>query len=153
MGIKIAISTNRIFFENFKNPCGEPELTEIRREWESVIYRVLENNGFEAEVEIGVGHDPAVSYAIQIEGVCCGWSNAGLRDVSIAREIREIADELTAACEVDCDSTYRVCSALESLIPAALRDARRVADLAIDKAREAANELSGQFVAESENNN
>ncbi len=60
MEATIKIKTNRIYFEQFEAPCGEPEVTEIKQAWESAIYAVIEASGFQAETHIGVGFDPAV---------------------------------------------------------------------------------------------
>lgn len=67
MKAEICIKTNRIFFEQFEAPCGEPEVTEIKQAWVSAIYKTIEDAGFTAETKIGVGFDPAVQKFVTVE--------------------------------------------------------------------------------------
>lgn len=67
MNATIKIQTNRIYFEQFETPCGEPEISEVKMAWESAIYTVIEKAGFTAETKIGVGYDPAVQKFITVE--------------------------------------------------------------------------------------
>jgi hypothetical protein len=127
MNATITVRTNRIYFERFEAPCGEPEVSEIKRAWESAIYKVIEDAGFEAEVEIGVGYDPAVKHYVNIE----------------------------AGDECDCDNETPDCDCeakaeIKPLVALAERYGERVAEQAAEAGFEAAAEKSGEFVRASE---
>jgi hypothetical protein len=144
--MKITIKTNRIFFERFEVPCGDTELKEIKSAWESAAINAIEKAGYEANIGIGVGYDPAVRTYISINGVCLGWNSDG-REPNAARTISK---NIAGGCygeECDCDEPIE--ALMTNLIPIVLRDARRVIDDALEVADNAAKNLSDEFVAAS----
>jgi hypothetical protein len=129
MNATIKIKTNRIYFEQFQAPCGEPEVSEIKMAWESAIYKVIEDARFEAETEIGVGHDPAVQKFVTVEaGDECECENQS----------------------PDCDC--RAKTEMPELIKLCERYGELVAESAIEAGYEAAAKQSKQFVKASEEN-
>jgi len=123
----ITIKTNRIYFEQFETPCGEPEITEVKLAWESAIHEVVEMAGFSADTQIGVGFDPAVQKFINI----------------------------TAGDECDCENPSEYCdceakSELPELLDLCEKYGELVADKAIEEGYKAATEKSDEFVKTSE---
>lgn len=70
----ITINVNRIYFEQFDAPAGEPDYAEIRREWEAAAVAVIEAVGFDAEVNFKVGYNPAPSFYVTFEDVTCEYA-------------------------------------------------------------------------------
>lgn len=123
----IKIKTNRIYFEQFEAPCGEPEDSEIKQAWAAAIYAIIEAAGFTAETGIGVGFDPAVQKFINViaDGEC--------------------------DCEnpsSDCDCTAK--NELPDLIKLCEKYGELVAEKAVDAGYEAAAAKSAEFVKASE---
>jgi len=127
MSAEIKIKTNRIYFEQFEAPAGEPETSEIKRAWEVAIYKVIEEAGFDAEVEISVGHDPAVQKYVTVEVAHGGGCEAG---------------------EAECDCGFE--KELGGIITIAERYGNSIADQAIEAGYEAAAAQSEEFVKASE---
>jgi len=130
MEATITITTNRIYFEQFETPCGEPEITEVKLAWEGAIYKVIEAAGFNCETKIGVGYDPAIQKYITIE----------------------------ANDECDCDNESPDCDCgakeeLPELIKLCERYGDSVADQAIDAGYNAAAAKSDEFVKSIEETN
>lgn len=151
--IKIEISTNRIFFERFEAPCGDPEDSEIRNAWESTIYETIEAAGFEAKTTIGVDLDPACSFGIAINDIFCAWSNPFTINCSLKEEITQIVESITGDCACNCencDCEERAEEFVTAVLPSILRDARRVAEQALENATGSAQDLSDKFVKDSE---
>jgi len=127
MEATIKIKTNRIYFEQFETPCGEPEITEVKMAWESAIHKVIEDAGFVAETNIGVGFDPYVVKFVDV----------------------------SASDECDCDNPSEDCdceakSELPDLIRLCEKYGELVAEKAIDAGYEAAAAKSEEFVKASE---
>ena len=123
MNATIKIKTNRIYFEQFEAPCGEPEVSEIKMAWESAIYKAIEEAGFTSETEIGVGYDPAVCKYVTIEIAHGGGCEAG---------------------EAECDCGFE--KELEHLISLCERYGESVAERAVEAGYEAAAAKSAEFV-------
>ncbi len=124
---EIKIITNRIYFEQFEAPCGEPEVSEIKMAWESAVYDVIESAGFSAETDIGVGKDPAVQKYVTI---------------SVENE-----------CDCDDPSPDCDCAAkaeLPELVKLLEKCGELIADQAIEAGWAAANKKSEEFVKASE---
>jgi len=127
MAAVIKIKTNRIYFEQFETPCGEPEITEVKLAWEAAVIEVIEMSGFSAETHIGVGFDPAVQKFINI----------------------------TAGDECDCENPSEDCDCeakneLPELIELCEKYGELVAEKAVDAGYDAATEKSDEFVKASE---
>lgn len=147
--IKIEISTNRIYFEGFETPCGQPEKTELKTAWETAIYEIIEAAGFEAETKVGCGFDPARDYGVSVNGVWCAWSKLAFTP-DLKKEIKKIAETITDDCgSDDCDCLDRAEELIEVVLPAIIRDARRIAELALEAGESAAQKLSDEFVENS----
>lgn len=139
----ITIKTNRIYFESFDAPCGQPERDEIRAAWESAAVETIEAAGYAAQVEIGVGHDPAREWYLGYgdrRGI--DWFGpAALRPAEIAFE---------AECDCyECDNAEAE-ALWKAAMPIIRRDVKRVVDEAIEAANEASQALSDHFVKQSE---
>jgi enolase len=104
MEATITIKTNRIFFERFEAPCGEPEVSEIKNTWSGAIYDVIEAAGFTAETEIDVGFDPAVQKFVTVESdsdcdcedensCTCGYKEEAEGFVKICEKFGELIAE------------------------------------------------------------
>lgn len=127
MEAQIKIKTNRIYFEQFEAPCGEPEVSEIKMAWESAIYKVIEAAGFTAETEIGVGHDPAVCKYVTVEaGDECDCENQ--------------------SPDCDCEAKAEV----PELIKLCERYGELIAERAVEAGESAADATSEEFVKASE---
>lgn len=141
----ITIKTNRIYFESFEAPCGEPEETEIRQAWEQAACAAIEDAGYESRIDIGVGHDPAIRWYL-------GYNDRRGFDWSGPADLRPADAEIGFQPEYDCEECENAEAAelWHSVIPIIRRDAQRVAEDAISAASRAAQALSDQFVARSE---
>ena len=62
----IKIKTNRIYFEQFETLGDRADVAAVKSAWEAAIYEVIEAAGFTAEVEIGVGYDPAIQKFVSV---------------------------------------------------------------------------------------
>jgi len=139
----ITIKTNRIYFESFEAPCGQPERDEIRAAWERTACEVIENAGYKSQIEIGVGHDPAREWYLDYGD---HWSLDWSRPAD--RRPAEIA--FVAECDCDeCDNAEAE-ELWKAAMPIIRRDVKRVAEEAIEAADEAAQALSDHFVKQSE---
>lgn len=127
MDAVITIKTNRIYFEQFETPCGEPEITEVKLAWEAAIHEVIEMAGFSAGTHIGVGFDPAVQKFVNINaGDECDCENpSGDCDCEAKSELPELTD---------------LCEKYGELI----------AEKAVEAGYDAATEKSDEFVKASE---
>jgi hypothetical protein len=151
--IKIEICTNRIYFESFETPCGRLEKAELETAWESAIYDTIEAAGFEAKTTIGGGFDPARDYGIAVNGVFCAWLKLAFTP-DLKKEIKKIAETITDDCSGDdCDCLERAEEFVAGVLPSILRDARRVAEAALEAGEAAAQKLSDEFVKSSEETN
>lgn len=74
---EIKINVNRIYFEDFPAPCGEPERTEIRLAWERAVIDVVEDIGFSCNIQLRIGHDPKLRIYVNCEDVECDESHDG----------------------------------------------------------------------------
>lgn len=139
----ITITTNRIYFESFDAPCGQPERDEIRAAWESAAVETIEAAGYAAQVEIGVGHDPAREWHLDYgDARWIDWSGPDNRRPA------EIAFEAECDCE-ECDNAEAE-ALWKAAMPIIRRDVKRVAEEAIEAADEASQALSDHFVKQSE---
>ena len=131
--VTIKIKINRIYFEQFEAPCGEPELTEIRLEWERAVIAVIEKHGFQADLETThVGHSPAPSVYIIADRVTC-----------------EYAED-----EGEGDWYYDDCEGVRAygdLVVLAEDYGKMIAEKAIEAGVAAADKQSAEFVEASEN--
>jgi len=126
--VTIKIKVNRIYFEQFEAPCGEPEVTEIRLEWERAVIDVIEKAGFFADLETThVGHNPAPAVFINADDVTCDYAE----------------DE----GEDDCDGVL----AYNDLVVLVEDYGKLIAEKAIEAGVEAAEKQSAEFVEASEN--
>jgi hypothetical protein len=128
MKAAIKIKTNRIYFEQFETPCGEPEIGEVKQAWSRAIYKTIEAMGFEAETQIGVGYDPAVQKIV----------------------IVEVDDECD--CEnpsPDCDCAAK--DELPELVKLCEKYGNLIAEQAVEAGYNAAQAKSDEFVKTSEN--
>lgn len=142
----ITIKTNRIHFESFEAPCGEPERDEIRAAWEQAACEVIENAGYEAQIGSGVARNPAREWYL-------GYGEHRLREWidwsgPDNRRPAEIAFSPECDCE-ECDNAEAE-ALWKAAMPMVRRDVKRVAEEAIMAADRAAQALSDQFVAQSE---
>lgn len=124
----IKIKTNRIYFEQFEAPCGEPEISEIKDAWNSTIYATIEEAGFAAETEIGVGHDPAVQKFVGVD----------------AKD--ECDCENPSPDDCDCDAK----SELPALIELCEKYGEKIAEEAVEAGYDVAAAKSAEFVKASE---
>ena len=128
MKTTIKIQTNRIFFEQFPHPCGEPELKDIRNAWAAACTDVIEDAGFEAEVGYGVGYDPAVKHCVTI-------------DVDADCD----CDATAVGEDCDCDAKY----ALAEIKPLLVKYGEIIAEKAKDEGLAAAQQTGDEFEQES----
>lgn len=140
----LSVKTNRIYFERYEAPCGEPEDNEIRQAWESAAILAIEAAGYDCEVDVGVGGDPAVRWHLGYDGNWFDWSTGPRMD---DERIGNPIDEL---CEECADEAAR--DLWRAILPILRRDAARVADDAISSAADAAEQLSAEFVRQSARN-
>jgi hypothetical protein len=129
MQATIKITTNRIYFEQFETPAGEPEIAEVKMAWESAIYEVIEKAGFVAETHIGVGFGTAIEKFVTV----------------------------TAGDECDCENPSPDCdceakSELSKLIELCEKYGEAIAEKAIEAGYAAAAAKSEEFVKAIENN-
>lgn len=124
--VTIKIKVNRIYYEDFPTPCGEPEVTEVRMAWSRAVVDVIEAAGFVADIEdLHVGFNPKPEIFVYGEDVTC---------------------EFAEAEEEDCEGV----AAYEAVCKLAISYGRIIAEKAIDAGEEAAQKLSDKFVEESE---
>lgn len=123
----IKITTNRIYFEQFPSLGDRADVVEIKKAWEAAIYKAIEDAGFTAETEIGVGYDPAVQTFVEIR----------------ARDECDCDDE-----SPDCECEAK--SELPQLITLCEKYAAIVAEKAIEAGYDAAAAKSDEIVKTSE---
>jgi len=141
MDLTITFHVNRIYFESYEAPCGEPERSEIRQAWESAIVGTIEAAGYTCEFEHGVGFDPGIKWYARLgEGESYAWNGGGVK----AKDGYPLDD----ACEECEDAAAK--DLWHEVLPILRRDTERTVEAALEAAGVAASELSDQFVRESQ---
>jgi hypothetical protein len=138
----ISVKVNRIFFERYEAPCGEPETDEIRKSWEFALIEEIEKSGYDAKVEYGVGHDPTPNWYLTYDGNCIDWSGkpaGGNQDLVLP------GHEQCEECEDA--AAQELWIAVRAIVR---NDAGTTADVALQAGDAAAQALSDLYVAQSE---
>jgi len=133
----IVIRLTRIYFEQF-----DKEKSDAQSAWEAAAIGVIEDAGFEADVETHVSDDPAIHWYIKLGKFDLAWDN-GIAQPNISNVSEQISDELCEACDADeCYSRDEICALLANLLPILAERGRQIALAACDAGYEAAAALN-----------